>query len=215
MTSQSTDDESAGDVSRWITGAELGDQDSIARLWEHCLPRLLAYSRTKLPDHLRRILDEEDVALSAFKSFCLRAADGTLGEITGQDELWKLLYCITSRKANGYIRHQSREKRGAGRVGGESAFLKQGENESIGGIDQVVDGSASPAMLAEFENSCRHRLDQLDDSILQTVALLRLEGYSVDEIAQRLGCAKRSIERRLNLIRAIWQSDDNHGANQA
>ncbi|WP_231743943.1 ECF-type sigma factor [Stieleria neptunia] len=50
--------------------------------------------------------------------------------------------------------------------------------------------------------------DQLDDSVLQTVALLRLEGDSVDEIAQRLGCAKRSVERRLNLIRTIWQSDE-------
>lgn len=68
------------------------------------------------------------------------------------------------------------------------------------------DDAADPAMLAEFQNSCENLLDQLDDSMLQTVALLRLEGYSVDEIAERIGCAKRSVERRLNLIRSIWQS---------
>lgn len=37
--------------------------------------------------------------------------------------------------------------------------------------------------------------------------MLRLEKYSVDEIAERIGCARRSVERRLNLIRSIWESE--------
>ena len=195
-----------GDFSAWIRGVETGDEVAISRLWEHCLPRLLNYSRSKLPENLRRVLDEEDVALSTFKSFCLRAADGSLGEIAGRDELWKLLHTIASRKANGYIRHQSRQKRGGGQIAGESTFIKAGD---LGGsIDDVPDQSTeTPAMLAEFQNSCEHLLDRLEDSTLQAIAVLRLEGYSVDEIAQRVGCAKRSIERRLNLIRTIWQTD--------
>lgn len=209
MTTEPTRDPHADEVSLWIAGTEAGNEEAVAKLWEHCLPRLVRHSRTKLPSHLRRVLDEEDVALSAFKSFCIRAADGTLGGINGRDELWKLLFCIASRKASGYIRHETRAKRGGGLVGGESTFSKGTDITFSDGINQVRDPSASPAMLAEFQNNCQHLLEQLNDTMLQTIALLRLEGYNVDEIAERVGCAKRSVERRLNLIRTIWQSEQN------
>ncbi|MEM6473158.1 MAG: ECF-type sigma factor [Planctomycetota bacterium] len=193
------------EVSVWIEALQAGDADATERLWEFCLPRLLRYSKNKLPPHFRRVLDEEDVALSAFKSFCIRAADGSLGEIHDRDQLWKLLLTITSRKASGYMRHQTRKKRGGGFVSGESTFLAGDGSEALAGIDGVADSAASPAMMAEFQNTCEALLDQLDDDMLRTVAMLRLEGYSVNEIAEKLECAKRSIERRLNLIRAIWQ----------
>jgi DNA-directed RNA polymerase specialized sigma24 family protein len=31
-----------------------------------------------------------------------------------------------------------------------------------------------------------------------------MEGYSNEEIAQRLGCVSRSVERKLSLIRQAW-----------
>lgn len=206
MTTGPTEDHSSGDVSLWVAAIQRGEREAVEKLWEYCFPSLLRYSRSKLPAHLRRVLDEEDVAISAFKSFCFRAADGTLGEIEGRDELWKLLFCITGRKAQGYVRYQTREKRGGGLVGGESTFINGTDQEHQPGIDHVADPAATPAMLAEFQNDCEHLFDMLDDEMLQTIAILRLEGYSVDEIAQRVGCAKRSVERRLNLIRSIWQS---------
>lgn len=192
------------DISALIRSVEKGEQTATTELWAHCYPRLLLYAKRKLPEHLRRILDEEDVALSAFKSFCFRAKDGTLGEIAGREELWRLLFCITSRKAQGYVRHQTRKKRGGGQVGGESTF-KMGDHSNHG-IDQVAGQVHSPLSLQEFEGQCKDMFDMLDDDLLQTIALLRVEGYSVDEIAERLDCAKRSVERRLKLIRSIWAS---------
>jgi DNA-directed RNA polymerase specialized sigma24 family protein len=194
------------DVTGWVKSLESGDADAAADLWQYCFPRLLQYSRKKLPDHLRRVLDEEDVALSAFKSFCLGAANGSLGDIKGRDELWRLLYCISGRKAQGYVRHQTRKKRGGGKVSGESIFKTDRDSEKQDGLDQVADPSASPAMMAQFANDCERLFDMLDDEVLQTIALLRIEGYSVDEISRRVGCAKRSVERRLSLIRTIWRS---------
>jgi DNA-directed RNA polymerase specialized sigma24 family protein len=32
-----------------------------------------------------------------------------------------------------------------------------------------------------------------------------MEGQSVDEIATKLGCAPRSVKRKLQLIRTIWE----------
>jgi DNA-directed RNA polymerase specialized sigma24 family protein len=34
-----------------------------------------------------------------------------------------------------------------------------------------------------------------------------MEGYTVDEIARRLGCAPRSVKRKLGLIRASWEKE--------
>jgi DNA-directed RNA polymerase specialized sigma24 family protein len=51
-------------------------------------------------------------------------------------------------------------------------------------------------------------LDVLDreapNLILRRIALLKLEGYSNKEIAQQLGCALRTVENRLMLIRSLW-----------
>ncbi len=209
-TSDSAADRSAseGEITRWIRSLEAGDEDAATALWQYCFPRLLSYSRGKLPAHLRRVLDEEDVALSAFKSFCIGAAKGSLGDIKGRDELWRLLYCISARKANGYVRNQTRQKRGGGLVAGESTFKSASLPDGQNGIDQVADPSASPATLAQFANDCQQLFEMLHDDMLQTIAILRIEGYSVDEIASRVGCAKRSVERRLQLIRKIWNSAD-------
>ena len=45
------------------------------------------------------------------------------------------------------------------------------------------------------------------DSETASVALWRLEGYGVEEIAVRLSCAPRSVKRKLRLIRELWEGE--------
>lgn len=194
------------EVTWWIRSLAKGNDDAAIRLWEYCYPGLLSYSRRKLPGHLRRVLDEEDVALSAFKSFCLGAQGGRFPDLTGRDEFWKLLLCIAGRKAGAATRYQNREKRGGGRVRGESIFeLEAGNASRTGGIEDASDPSPSPATMAQIADQTRQLFDMLYDDELRAVALLRVEGYSVAEIAERLDCGKRTVERRLHLIRKTWQ----------
>ena len=40
---------------------------------------------------------------------------------------------------------------------------------------------------------------------LEAVVAYRLHGYGNQEIAQSLGCSRRTVERLLALIRQIWQ----------
>ena len=42
------------------------------------------------------------------------------------------------------------------------------------------------------------------------MALLRVEGHSVEELAERVGCAPRSVKRKLQLIRSIWEREAGH-----
>jgi hypothetical protein len=52
-----------------------------------------------------------------------------------------------------------------------------------------------------------HRLGGLARQRLRGSALWRLEVYTVEEIAARLGCVARSVKRKLHLIRTIWERE--------
>jgi DNA-directed RNA polymerase specialized sigma24 family protein len=74
-------------------------------------------------------------------------------------------------------------------------------------LDDVMSREPSPEFAAEMAEECQRLLRRLEDRELQTVALLRMEGYSVDEVAGRLGCAPRSVKRKLALIRSVWEKE--------
>jgi DNA-directed RNA polymerase specialized sigma24 family protein len=50
-------------------------------------------------------------------------------------------------------------------------------------------------------------LERLDDTELCSIALLKMEGYSNREIAEKLSYTSRTVERRLRLIRALWEEE--------
>ena len=49
-------------------------------------------------------------------------------------------------------------------------------------------------MVAE---TCGNLLDQLEDDTLRRVAVMKMEGWSNDEIAEELECVSRTVERKL------------------
>ncbi|MEM6691887.1 MAG: ECF-type sigma factor, partial [Planctomycetota bacterium] len=158
----------------------------------------------------RKALDEEDVALSAFRSVCQQARGGDLGNINDRFELLRLMTCVTGRKTINHVKNETRQKRGSGKVRSESEFEAQSHASATQSksLDQHSSDAGDPAKLLEYEEGFRSLLDALEDPVLETVALLRLEGYAVAEIAEKVGCAKRSVERRLNLIRQVWTSEE-------
>ena len=50
----------------------------------------------------------------------------------------------------------------------------------------------------------RRLRDRLAGEALRQVLDLRLQGYTREEIAERLGCAERTVRRKLELIREAW-----------
>jgi DNA-directed RNA polymerase specialized sigma24 family protein len=61
-----------------------------------------------------------------------------------------------------------------------------------------------PRFAAMVVEETRILLDRLDDDQLRRIALDRMAGFTTDEIAERLDCARRTVARRLDLIRRIW-----------
>ena len=41
----------------------------------------------------------------------------------------------------------------------------------------------------------RKLLDRLGDDVLRKVAILRVEGFTTDAIAEQMGCARRTVAR--------------------
>ncbi|HJZ57290.1 MAG TPA: ECF-type sigma factor, partial [Gemmataceae bacterium] len=88
-----------GSVTHWIDLLKAGDRAAAQPLWERYFPRLVGLARARLRGAPRRAADEEDVALSAFDSFCRNAEAGRFPDLTDRDGLWRMLATFILRKA--------------------------------------------------------------------------------------------------------------------
>lgn len=195
---------SEGSVTRWLGPLQAGDPAAAQQLWQRYFQRLVELARKKLRGSPRRVADEEDVALSAFDSFCRRAEQGRFPQLLDRDSLWRLLVLLTTRKASHQRRDQQRKKRGGGvTIQNETC----GESEDGSVLEQILSREPTPEFAAQVAEECQRLLRSLADAELEAVALARMEGYTVEEIAKQLGYAPRSIKRKLQLIRAIWEKE--------
>jgi DNA-directed RNA polymerase specialized sigma24 family protein len=199
--------DSEGSVTRLI-GALLGAETDLAaeQLWRRYFERLVRLAQARLKAAPRGAADEEDIALSAFDSFCRGAVRGQFPRLDDRTDLWRLLVTITARKAVDHLERERSLRRGGGRVIGEAA-IDLADPEAGRWLEQVVGREPTPSFVAQVVDECRHPLESLGDEDLRTVALLRMEGYTNDQIAERLGCGLRSVERKLARIRARWLSE--------
>ena len=65
----------------------------------------------------------------------------------------------------------------------------------------AIGDTPSPEFAAMMAEELRSLLEFLDDGEFRAIALGKMEGYSNEELADRLDCSVRTIERRLGLIR--------------
>jgi DNA-directed RNA polymerase specialized sigma24 family protein len=197
-------------VSVWLEGLKAGDPAAAEKLWERYFEALVRLARAQLRAAPRAAADEEDAALSAFESLCQGAAQGRFPRLNDRDDLWRILVVITERKAIDQAQRERRQKRGGGRIFGTSA-LADADKES-----EALAGVACPAPTPEFAASvadeCRRLLGKLRDESLRRVAVLRMEGYTNGEVADRLGCSLRSVARKLELIRRTWLGEVGTGS---
>ena len=188
-------DDLSGSVSILFRQLRAGDPAAVERLWDRFRPRLTALAEQALSGRWQQMADAEDALQSAFISFWQRAERGDFGNEMTRDDLWNVLGTITVRKALRQLRQESAQKRGGGRT-----------REQI-----ELHEAASPADSAEFEVVCAEMLELLEPD-LRSYALLRLMGHKNREIAVHFDCTERKVERKLQLIRAVWDQEVAHWA---
>lgn len=197
-----------GSVTLWIEQLKQGDQNAAQQIWERYWQKLVRLAAKKRGGAPNRAVDAEDAALSALDLFCRGAQEGRFPQLDDRDDLWQLLIVLTARKTVDHIKHEMRQKRGGGKVQGESVFLDAAGQSQQLGIDQVAGGEPTPSFAMAVAEQYDRRIALLDSESLETVAQLKLEGYSVEEIAGQLECSNRTIKRKLALIRKIWSEEE-------
>ena len=195
-------------VTQWIDRLKAGDPDAAQKLWERYFRRLVGLAKKKLRASPRRAADEEDVALSAFDSFCRGAGQDRFPRLHDRLDLWQLLVLLTARKAVDLAQHERRQKRGGGGVLDEAALPgPAGSSAREAALDRIEGPEPTPAFAAQVAEEYGRLLERLDSPELRAVAMLKVEGYGNEEIASQLGCGLRTVERRLRLIRGIWEQE--------
>jgi RNA polymerase sigma factor (sigma-70 family) len=193
-------EDTEGSVTRWIPAIKRGDQAAANGLWDSYYRRLVGLARARLRDIPRQAADEEDVALSAFDSFCRRAQTGQFRRLNDRNDLWQILALITVRKAIDLRNYEGRQSRASGRVRSLTELTRDAL-ETIG-VDEPT-----PELAAQFAEEFQRLIQQLEDPTLRSVAIFKLEGFTNAEIAARLGCVTSTVERKLARIRAMWASE--------
>src|SRR4051794_5539501 len=168
-------------VTIWLEQVKAGDRDAVRLLLERYFQRLVQLAGARLRGRPGLAGYDEDVALSAFKSLCLGAERGRFPRLADRDDLWRLLALLTVRKAIDLQRRQRPERQAA--------------EEDLG---EFLSREPTPELAAEMSEEYERLLDRLGDPELRAVALWKVEGHSNEEIAQRLGCVVRSVERKLH-----------------
>jgi len=178
-----------------------------ARLvWGRYFQELLVLARNHLSARIRCREDEEDVLQSMYKSFCIRQRRGDF-DLANRDELWNLLVQITLRKARNTANRHIQGKRDVRREDAEAAG-RSGRDAPASILDQIDSDGPTPAEAALLNEALERRFGVLTDPALRQIAQWKLEGYTNQEIAEQLQCTKRTVERKIERIRAYWGSSD-------
>jgi RNA polymerase sigma factor (sigma-70 family) len=192
------------EVTLWLERLATGDEVAARRIWSRYIQQMLSFARKRLAAANRRVADEEDLAVSAFHSLCQRVERGQFRDLKDRKSLWKLLTTIIARKATAEMRRNFSQKRGAGKVSGESVFFHVGASRTAIGLDNIAGAEPTPEFAAAMIEQCSRLLSCLSDDCRQ-ITLYKLDGFSNDQIAEKLNMAPRSIERKLASIRSAWQ----------
>lgn len=141
--------------------------------------------------------------LSAFNSFCEGVAKGRFPRFDDRNDLWKILVTITRRKAVAQVRRQMSIKEG-GKIKRYSLNDAETDSSAMDGRVSLIAKEPTPWFAAQAAEECQRLMDCLDDDELRCVAQSKLECYTNEEIAEQLGCAIRTVKRRLSRIREVW-----------
>jgi RNA polymerase sigma-70 factor, ECF subfamily len=182
-----------------------GDSAASRELFQRFTHRLVALARRRFSPPLGHKVDPEDVVQSAYKSFFRRYGDGNL-EADSWNSLWGLLTLITLRKCADHVAYHRAERRDAAR---EAAGPYDGEEGAP--WQEALSREPTPVEAALLAETVEQLLAGLDDDE-RPIVELSLQGYTTQEISQRLGHPERTVRRLRERVRHRLERRQRDGA---
>lgn len=183
----------AGSGSSWLSLMRAGDEEAAQELWEEYFPRLVSVARARLGGVAEA--SGQDAALSALESVMGGLRKGRFPRVTDRESLWPLLVTITTWKAIDIRRRQKPDQ------------------VPLASADEfpLLPGEPTPEFAALLADEMERLIRLTGDPQLRQIAQRKLEGCTHEEIATELGCTKRTIIRKIKVVREKWTRDDGAG----
>ena len=195
-----------GSVTYYMNQLREGNRDGADELWRRFYSRLVRLAHNRVNSKYRRATSGEDVAAIAIAECFKSLEEGRFPELEGRKDLWNRLAQITERRAQNEVRRQTSQKRGGGKVHGESVFLKADE-EIPQGINGIAGKEPTPEFVDEFGITVNEFLSSLSDQLRQ-IAILKMQGYTNREISKQVKVSIATVERKLAILREKLSQDE-------
>ncbi|HTU17838.1 MAG TPA: sigma-70 family RNA polymerase sigma factor [Gemmataceae bacterium] len=177
-------------LQRW----QNGDESAADELFRRYFSRLHALVQVRLSQRLAARLDAEDVVQSALLSFFTQARDGRF-VLKQAGDLWRLLAAITINKMRHVERRHSAEKRAVD-LERLPPSLREGLDEETAWLAH----EPTPEEAATLDDELESLLRPLHNGQRRIVEL-RLQGYTLDEIAVEVHLSQRTVRRTMEQVK--------------
>lgn len=168
-----------------VVAVRNGDQNSASELYDRYARRVFGLVRAQMSNWLATVTEPDDIVQSVFKSVFRGVASGRYEAPEG-NTLWSLVAVIAVRKTTCRARHHFAATRDSNR---NVPLESLGDSE----LATIYDCQG-------LELDLKETLESLRESD-QRVLLARIQGHSVEEIADTIGRTTRTVERSLQRIR--------------
>src|SRR5215469_1501104 len=187
-------------VTRLIEELKDGQRDVVCKLWEGYFHKLVCRTRCWLRSRRTQGVDAEDIALSAFDSFCRRAEQGRFIKLFDRNDLWKLLTVIAFREMCNQIKFIVRRQPLNRKEINFSDLPSNGENDVGSILIDVISREPDPALVVEMNDRCWRLLEMLPTAELRDIAVWKLADFTNKEIAGMMNGGKgrtvSTVERK-------------------
>ena len=130
--------------------------------------RLVRLAQVRMRAVDRRVVDAEDIALSAFASFCRGAENQRFTQLLDRHGLWRLLVSITIHKLSHLRRDQDRLKRG----GDFNQIENRGDSDDGPSVvDQIISREPTPEFAAQVAEQYDRWMKALNSEELTRLAV--------------------------------------------
>lgn len=196
-----------GSVTRWIRDLEDGDSNALNALCNRYFKQLTEVAEIRLSRHAGPIVDGEDVALTVLMRLSQNIKNSqNKGKLPDRESLWLFMLAILHSIVVDLKRRNFSWKRGKGSVHSLSDFTHR-DDDGKSPIE-VADRTPNHEKLAMLRDSVDYLLHQkLKVEATRNVAMLKMEGYSHQEIAEKLGMDVKTVSRKLKRIQALWTQE--------
>lgn len=162
-----------------------GESDAATALYLRYAEKLQRLANRNASPRMAVRVDPDGIVQSVFRTFFRRVTSGQY-DVGESSDLWNLLLVIALNKLRSGVAHHRAAKRDVDRT------VAMGSDEIGVGNVALPDQNA----LTVLQMTIEELLQQWPENQRQIIHL-RIEGYGVDEISERVGRAKRTVERVL------------------